>query len=217
MNAQQSTSTIRLIPRIIAFVMILCTSENLFADTTYSIEPADIESWYVVTGGSMTTDGTLGPLTASNILSISVDIKLSSVVGNSSGEFEVLDGSTTLDLTNATLAIEGLVEATPTGIEIDRATQVGESNILSLIGNEGAGVIWRSAHYEYDLSDIFGGTGTTSGFSHNIAVFAPPAGATFARLPETGLIAQAIPEPSAMLMAILGLFALISRSRLAPS
>jgi hypothetical protein len=43
--------------------------------------------------------------------------------------------------------------------------------------------------------------GNNSGFSHNIAVFAPPAGAAFARLPESGLIARAIPEPSPILMA----------------
>jgi PEP-CTERM motif-containing protein len=208
----QSTSAVRVIPRITALVIALCASEHLFADITYRIEPADIDGSYVVTGGSMTTDGTLGPLAASNIRSVSVDIRLTAYVGNSSGVFEVLDGSTTLDLTNATLAIEGLVEATPTGIQMDHATQVGESNKLSLIGNEGAGVIWSSAHYEFDLSE-FGGTGTTSGFSHNIAVFAPPAGATFARLPQSGLIAQVVPEPSAMVMAMLGFFVLMGSSR----
>jgi hypothetical protein len=217
MNAQQSTSTIRLIPRLTAIVFALCTSANLYAVTTYQIEPAGYDGSNIVTGGTLTTDGTLGPLSTSNIVSMSVDISLRSFVGNSSGVFETFDGSTTLDLTNSTLTIEGIVQATPTDIRIERADQGGEKNILSLIGTEGASVTWSSAYYEFDLSAIFGGAGIVTGFSHTIGISAPPAGATWAGLSASGEIAQAVPEPTTMSMALLGLLILLPKSRRAGS
>jgi hypothetical protein len=213
MNVQQSTSTPRLIPRITAFVIALCTSANLYAVTTYQIEPAGFDGWNIITGGTITTDDTLGPLSASNIVSMSVDISLRSFVGNSSGVFEILDGSTTLDLTNSTLTVEGLVQATPTAIRIERADQVGERNILSLVGTEGASATWSSAYYEYDFSAVFRGAGIVTGFSHTIGISAPPAGFTFAGLSASGVITQVVPEPATMLMALLGLFVLMPKAR----
>ena len=70
----------------------------------YQIGTAESDGQFIIKGGSVETDGTLGPLSASNIVSMSVDIGYLSFVGGPGG-FEQLDGSTTLNLTNSTLKI----------------------------------------------------------------------------------------------------------------
>ncbi|HEY4233256.1 MAG TPA: PEP-CTERM sorting domain-containing protein, partial [Lacipirellulaceae bacterium] len=90
--------------------------------------------------------------------------------------------------------------ATPTGIRIDHATEIGESNLLTLAGNAGASVTWASSYF--DLSSSF--VGHLTGFSHEISVFAPPAGGILAGLPDSGVIAQAAPEPSTAILLVIG-------------
>jgi hypothetical protein len=190
-----------------ACLLPLCACHELRAQITYQIEPVDIDGMFIVTGGSVTTDGTLGPLSASNILAMSVDISHQTILLVEDGMVEIIDGSGTIDLTSASLSLEGLVEATPTGIRIVEATEAGESNRLALLGlDNGPAVTWASAHFDVD----FGGHRHT-GFQNITSVYAPPS-AVFAGLPESGIIARLIPEPSAIWLAIIGI-AIYSRFR----
>lgn len=187
-------------------LLALCACQELQAQVTYRVEPVGIDGQFIVTGGSVTTDGTLGPLSASNILAMSVDISHHQIMVED-GMVELIDGSATIDLKNAALSLEGLVEATPTGIRIVRATEAGGSNSLALRGpDNGPAVTWSSAHFDLD----FGGYRHT-GFNNLTIVYAPPAGAVFGGLPDSGVIARVIPEPSALWLAIIGIA--ISRSR----
>jgi hypothetical protein len=127
----------------------------------------------------------------------------------------VLDESTTLNLSNSTLSIEGIVEATPHSIRIEQADEVDESNVLSLTGIAGALSSWSSAYYEIDTSEILGGggAGVVNGFSDKIAVFAPPAGATFAALPASGEIAYVVPEPTTITLLAVALVCIAPQRR----
>ena len=193
---------------ICACLLSQCAFQAVQAQITYRIEPVDIDGMFIVTGGSVTTDGTLGPLAASNILAMSVDVSHQTIMIED-GMVGVLDGSATIDLMNAALSLEGLVEATPTGIRIVRATEAGESNWLALLSpDNGPGVTWSSAHYDL----VFGGYQHT-GFNNLTIVYAPPAGAVFGGLPESGLIARVVPEPSAIWLALIAIGAGCSRRR----
>jgi hypothetical protein len=210
MKIHYKASRLRLINVTWVFFFAQCALQNVYAQVSYRLEPVDISGMLVVTGGNITTDGTLGPLSASNILSMTVDVSYQTIMGGPSG-FEVLDGSTTLDLMNSDLMIEGLVEATPGGIRVVQATESGESNKLSIVGEDLASVTWLSAHYDIDLDDLPGGRRT--GFNNATFVFAPPAGAIIGGLPESGLIARVVPEPSAIWLALIAIGAGCSRRR----
>jgi hypothetical protein len=193
-----------------SIVLALWACQELQAQITYRVEPVDAGGQFIVTGGSVTTDGTLGPLSASNIVAMSVDISHKIGMVGPGGMLELVDGSGTIDLMDAAVSIEGLVEATPTGIRIVRATETGESNSFALLGfDNGPRVTWASAHY-----DIVLGGNRHTGFHNVTSVYAPPAGGGFSGLPDSGLIARVIPEPSALWLAIIGIGIGASRFRL---
>jgi hypothetical protein len=209
MHAQLSSRNVRLMRLIGACLLALCSFQELGAQITYQVEPVDIDGMIIVKGGSVTTDGTLGPLSASNILAMSVDTFHQSIMVVEGGMVEITGGPATIDLTNAALSLEGLVEATPTGIRIVQATEEGESNRLALLGlDNGPQVTWSSAHFDV----VFSGHRHT-GFQNLTSVYVPPAGAVFGRLPDAGLIARIIPEPSSLLLAIIGISLACSRFR----
>jgi hypothetical protein len=192
-----------------ACLLALSACHKLRAQITYQIEPVDIDGMFIVTGGSVTTDGTLGPLSASHILAMSVDISYQTIMVVEGGMVEISGGPATIDLTDAVLSLEGLVEATPTGIRIVQATEEGESNRLALLGlDNGPQVTWSSAHFDI----VFSGH-RHSGFQNLTSVYSPPAGAVFGGLPDSGLIARIIPEPSALWLAIIGIAIGCSRFR----
>jgi hypothetical protein len=211
MKIHDKASRLRLINVTWVCFFAQCALQNVCAQVSYRIEPVDISGMLVVTGGKITTDGTLGLLSASNILSMTVDISHRTVMGGPSG-FEVLDGSTTLDLVNSDVSIQGLVEATSAGIRLVPAMDVGESNQLVITGDNGASVTWLSSHYDLDLGGALGG-GHITGFHNATFVFAPPAGAIFGGLPESGLIARVVPEPSTIWLALIAIGAGCSRWR----
>jgi len=208
MKIRHVSRNVRLMRVIGSCLLALCSLNEIGAQITYQVEPVDIDGMVIVKGGSLTTDGTLGPLSASNILAMSVDISHQSIMVEG-GMVEIIGGPATIDLTNAALSLEGLVEATPTGIRIVQATEEGESNRLALLeGDNGPQVAWSSAHFDV----VFNGHRHT-GFQNLTSVYSPPAGAVFAGLPDAGLIARIIPEPSSLLLAIIGIGLACSRFR----
>ncbi len=225
MNAQQLPWRIaKQLLLVLALAVVLSSSTvALHADDlTYRVIPAGLGGDNdVLAGGTITTDGTLGLLSPENILSMSVDIKLVASFIQVGMPEEVLDGSTTLNLTNASLAIDGEVLATPTGIFMVPPPQGPDpfprdsGPILEIMINpefvsyfftlegEDANVSWSSANTE------------SSGVINFLSISSAPAGGAIISYADSGLIAQVIPEPSAMSLALLGLLIFSPKLRLA--
>jgi hypothetical protein len=186
---------------------------------TYQVIPAGFGDVNNLAGGTITTDGTIGLLAPENILAMSVDIRLVWHYAQAGMPPQVLDGSTTLDLTNATLSLAGQILATPTGIFVavpppspyDRdppglIIAPPDPDIvsysLSLDGGD-AHVIWSSVNLE------------SYGVNNFVSIDSLPAGGVAVRFAESGLIASVIPEPATVTLALAGilLLNLASRSR----
>jgi hypothetical protein len=208
MTIRRSLPNIRLTSMFCVCFLAQCAFQEIHAEINYRIEHVDTGDYFTITGGSVTTDGTLGLLAPSNIIAMSVDISSRTFILSPTG-LEILDGSTTLDLMNAEISMEGLVEASSTGIRIVQATEAGERNTLGLVRQVGgASVSWASAHYDFPL-----GGNRHTGFSNSTIVVAPPAYAMVAGLPNSGLIARVIPEPSAICLVLIGLGVSCARFR----
>jgi hypothetical protein len=196
--------------RSILFVATMCAVAHA-ENVTYQIIPAAVapDCPNILAGGAITTDGTLGALTAENIVSMSVDIRLGTWVLERGKEPQFLDGSKTLDLTNAALLLDGTIQATPTGIFIalpppspyERDFGTGtviappEPNpdvvtySLSLDGGD-AHVKWSSVNLE------------SYGVNNMILVNSAPAGGAGLHFAESGLIAQVVPEPATWVLTL---------------
>jgi hypothetical protein len=198
---------------LISIAVLSCAAVAHAESRTYRILPAALapDCPNILAGGTITTDGTLGALTRDNILSMSVDIRLGTWQVERGKEPQFLDGSTTLDLTNATLLLEGGIQATPTGIFISTppaspyqrpdfggviAVPEPDPNVVtysvSLDGGD-AHVLWSSVN----LLDY--------GVNNFITVDSVPAGGAGLHFDRSGQIASVIPEPRTLIPLIVAL------------
>ena len=153
-----------LLSLFLATVFLSSIAETLHADdVTYRVIPAGIGGAGQLAGGTITTDGTLGLLSTENFISMSVDIELKAVLVRAGMPEEVIDGSTTLDLTNAALAIDGEILATPTGIFVAPPPVGPDPYSLTIDGGD-ASVVWSSTNTE------------SSGIRYGLSVESLPAG-----------------------------------------
>lgn len=190
-----------------AFLMALGHSQvSVAGSTTYSITPlGGAEISREITSGHITTDGTLGPLTEANILAMSVNIGVGVRIGNSPGEFEFPLHSETLNLNNAVLLIEGIIEATPTGIVVKPATGIGERNTITLSNDVPTTVGWGSAYIDYKgtILETLGSQSVSGAWMDNMGL----------GFPASGIIAVVVPEPSSVVLLGLSVVGLMSYHR----
>ena len=193
----------------LAFALVVCDQAATFAaNVTYLIEPVTLNHEFAIDGGSITTNGTLGPLSSSDILDYEVRVSGPyPYVFRPSNPSKAVIVSGVLDASSATLELPEVPEA---GSLLDASNRFSFwardnasadcTNCLQFIGWEN---IWTSTFPSGELRK----TAITYNFSElgvpnpnpNVLV----SNAVFGS--SDGILVATIPEPSSLLLFLFAL------------
>jgi hypothetical protein len=189
-----------LTPTLLAVVALGFTTSSLAENRTYQVNPVKLAKGYAVSGGHITTDGTLGPLAVSNILDFAFE-----VTGPHSYTFSLASPA------SVAVEIGGQLSATTEQLvlppDLDPSREVNYLRVYVDLNDDNAYenlLSYTSGTYvlEDDVSL------RTYSYAHVGARFSIPNGklaeSKWITKPSCSLVIASIPEPTSLLLALLG-------------
>jgi len=171
---------------------------------TYNVRPVDLLDGYTISGGYITTNGMIGPLSASDFLDYRLEVD---------GDFPFIFQPTN---TAAEVIVDGIVEATPTEILLPTTTDRNRLTFISEVSPIGVCTLCNQflryaqginsfriplTHYRYNVFP--GGDGTPE---RNDLV-----NSVLNLLPQVDVTVASIPEPTTSTLALAALCLVIGR------